>query len=88
LVLNTKYLKEMFLEIITPDKKLFSGEVKSVQLPGADGSFGVLDAHAPTIATLQKGKIKIADDKQAAQFIEIKGGVVEVLRNKVTVLAE
>ncbi|MEO6884394.1 MAG: ATP synthase F1 subunit epsilon [Bacteroidia bacterium] len=78
----------MFLEIITPDKKLYSGEVKSVQVPGADGSFGVLDAHAPVIATLQEGKIKITDDKHGVQLIEIKGGVVEVLRNKVTVLAE
>jgi F-type H+-transporting ATPase subunit epsilon len=78
----------MFLEIITPDKKLYSGEVKSVKLPGADGSFGVLNRHAPIIASLKKGSIKVVDEKNAVQNFEIKGGVAEVLNNKMIVLAE
>lgn len=73
----------MHLEIITPDKKLFEGEAKSVIVPGSEGSLGILNNHAPMIASLKKGKVK-AD----GQTFEIKGGVVEVLKNKVIVLAE
>ena len=78
----------MHLDIITPDKHLFSGDAKSVQLPGTDGSFGVLNNHAPLISTLTKGKIKVVDNSDSEQFFEIKGGVVEVLENRVIVLAE
>jgi len=78
----------MFLEIITPDKKVYSGDVESVKLPGADGSFGILNNHAPIIAALKKGEIKVTDSHKVVQNFEIKGGVVEVLGNKVIVLAE
>lgn len=78
----------MILEIITPDKKLYSGDVDAVKLPGADGSFGVLKNHAPIIATLQKGIVKITDTKKQVSSVEINGGVVEVLNNKIIVLAE
>ena len=78
----------MYLEIITPDNKLYSGEVDAVKLPGAEGSFGVLKNHAPIIATLKKGIVKITDVKKHVENIDINGGVVEVLRNKIIVLAE
>ena len=78
----------MFLEIITPDKKIYNGEVVSVKLPGADGSFGILKNHAPIIAALKKGVVKITTDKNTTENFEIKGGVVEVLNDKVIVLAE
>lgn len=78
----------MFLEIITPDKKIYSGEVNSIQLPGTSGSFGILKNHAPLISSLKVGKVKIIDDKQLTQLFDIKGGVVEVLNNKIIVLAE
>jgi F-type H+-transporting ATPase subunit epsilon len=78
----------MFLEIITPDKKLFSGDVKSVVLPGSDGKFGAMNKHASMISSLKKGKIKITDDKQATQYFEINGGVAEIHKNKIIVLAE
>jgi F-type H+-transporting ATPase subunit epsilon len=78
----------MQLEIITPEETLFSGEVNLVQLPGIDGSFEVLNNHAPLIAALAKGKIKVQDAAKQLRYFEIKGGVVEVLRNKVLVLAE
>ncbi len=81
-------LKKMHLEIITPDKKVFAGEVDAIKLPGAEGSFGVLNNHAPIIATLKKGTIKITNSKKAIEYFEINGGVIEVLNNKVTVLAE
>jgi F-type H+-transporting ATPase subunit epsilon len=78
----------MLLEIITPDKKLFSGEVKSVKLPGSAGSFGVLKNHAPLISSLTKGDVKVVDEQKKSLSFPIKGGVVEVLKNKITVLAE
>jgi F-type H+-transporting ATPase subunit epsilon len=73
----------MNLEIITPDKKVFSGEVEVVTLPGTDGSFQVLKDHAALVSTLGKGILKA--DKQE---FTIDGGVVEVLNNKILVLAE
>lgn len=78
----------MHLEIITPDKKLYSGEIKSAVLPGTDGRFGVLNKHASMISTLKKGKIKVMDAQQQSLTFEINGGVVEVNANKLTVLAE
>jgi len=78
----------MYIEIITPDKKIFSGEVSLVQLPGTNGLFEILNDHAPIISTLAKGKIKIVDAEKKNQFFEIKSGVVEVLKNKIIVLAE
>ncbi|MBL0330479.1 MAG: ATP synthase F1 subunit epsilon [Bacteroidetes bacterium] len=78
----------MHLEIITPDKKVYSGEVDSVKLPGAEGSFGILKNHAPIIASLKKGTIKVTDSKKHVENFEINGGVVEVQNNNVIVLAE
>jgi F-type H+-transporting ATPase subunit epsilon len=78
----------MYIEIITPDKKLFSGEASLVQLPGTDGSFELLENHAPIISTLKQGKIKVLDHQKAAQYFDIKGGVIEMQNNKVIVLAE
>ena len=80
---NFQILIEMNLQIITPDKKVFSGEVDIVTLPGTDGSFQILKDHAPIVSTLGKGTL--AADKQ--EFI-IDGGVVEVLNNNILVLAE
>jgi len=78
----------MNLEIITPDKTVFTGEVDLVQLPGIDGLFEILNNHAPMIAALGKGRIKIMDAEKKLQYFEIKGGMLEVLENKVLVLAE
>jgi F-type H+-transporting ATPase subunit epsilon len=77
----------MNLEIITPDKTLFEGTAKSVTLPGTGGGLQLLENHAPIISTLKSGKIKIVTDKDT-QLIEINSGVVEMLKNKVIILAE
>jgi F-type H+-transporting ATPase subunit epsilon len=77
----------MKLEIITPDKKLYEGEVKSATFPGSEGSFGVLDNHAPMIATLRAGRVELTEANNQKLEFPVKGGVVEVLRNKVVVLA-
>jgi len=77
------------LEILTPEKKLFSGEVYGVQMPGISGSFEVLDKHAPLVSALKAGKLKVLKDKQShAAHFEIQSGFVEVLNNRVTVLVE
>lgn len=78
----------MQVEIITPDTVLFSGEAKLVQLPGTDGSFEILDRHAPIIATLGKGKIKVVDMAGQTQYIEVNSGVLEMSDNKANILAE
>ncbi len=78
----------MKVEIIDPDKTIFSGEAKVVQLPGKDGSFEILNNHAPIISVLKKGKVKIVDSAKNTQYFEIKGGVIEVLKNKILILAE
>ena len=79
----------MNLEILTPEKKLFSGEVYGVQMPGISGSFEVLEKHAPLVSALKAGRIKVLKDKQNHfSFFDIGGGFVEVLNNKVTVLVE
>lgn len=79
----------MTLEIITPDKKFFDGEITSVTVPGTVGSFEVLNNHAPIISTLDHGKIVIRTSASAkTQTFFIKGGVIEVLNNKVMLLAE
>ncbi|MFD2248132.1 ATP synthase F1 subunit epsilon [Pontibacter ruber] len=77
----------MYLEIITPDKKVFAGEVDAAQFPGTNGSFEVLNQHAPLISTLERGRIRITT-KQGQEFFTVDGGVVEVLNNRIIVLAE
>ena len=77
----------MTLEILTPDKKVFEGEVTAVTVPGTMGSFQILKDHAPIISTLEDGPV-IIKGKTSEEIIVIKGGVVEVLKNKIIVLAE
>ena len=78
----------MFLEIITPDKSIFSGRVKLIRLPGTKGTFEILNQHAPIISTLEKGKIKVLDENDQELFFEINGGVVENKDDKIVILAE
>jgi F-type H+-transporting ATPase subunit epsilon len=78
----------MNLEILTPDKKIFSGDVYGVQLPGIGGIFEVLDKHAPIVSALKAGKLKILKEKNSFAQYQIEGGFVEVLNNKTTVLVE
>jgi F-type H+-transporting ATPase subunit epsilon len=77
----------MKVEIITPDKTLFKGEASSVTVPGVDGSMGFLDNHAPLITVLKPGKVEVQTASGEESF-EVKGGVVEVMKNTVIVLAE
>ena len=76
----------MIVEVITPDEVLFSGEAISVKLPGTSGSFEALSNHAPLLSSLEKGSIVVRTDGGEETF-EVSGGIVEVLNNKVIVLA-
>ena len=78
----------MEVEIITPDKNIFKGEAKFVSVPGIDGSLGILDDHAPLITTLVAGNVLLRKEDNSEENIEVNGGVLEVLKNKVIILAE
>ncbi|MCX6245983.1 MAG: F0F1 ATP synthase subunit epsilon [Bacteroidetes bacterium] len=79
----------MKLNIITPDNVLYNGEnVYLVQLPGIDGSFEIMNSHAPLISVLRKGKIKVVVKGTDPKYFDVNGGVIEVLDNKVLILAE
>lgn len=73
----------MTVEIITPDKNIFSGEAKVVTLPGVDGSFQILNDHSPLVGSLKPGSMMVDSSSY-----EIEGGVVEVLKNRVLILLE
>ena len=77
----------MHLEIITPDKKVFEGEVSGAKFPGTNGSFEVLNNHAPLISTLENGPVRVTT-ATGQHYFNINGGVVEVLNNNIIVLAE
>ncbi len=78
----------MKIEIITPDRNIYSGEVRSVRVPGRKGSFQVLKDHAPIISTLDAGSVMITDDQGTEVRFEITGGVIEVKRNRIILLAD
>lgn len=78
----------MVLEILTPERRLYSGDVYGVQLPGIDGKFEILNRHAPLVSALGKGNIKVIKDKNTVSHFSITSGFVEVLNNKATVLVE
>jgi F-type H+-transporting ATPase subunit epsilon len=78
----------MKIEIITPDKKIFEGEIISVRVPGKKGSFQVLKDHAPIISTLENGSVRMVGLENNEIVYEISGGVIEVKANKIIILAD
>ncbi|GAA4273541.1 F0F1 ATP synthase subunit epsilon [Aquimarina gracilis] len=92
----------MYLEIVTPEAVLFSGEVTSVAVPGVDGEFQMLDNHAPIVSILGKGNVKVYGDmnleeevaekfskgENGATLLSINSGTIEMKDNKVIVLAD
>ena len=76
----------MYLEIITPEKLLFAGNIKIIKLPGVSGSFEIMKNHAPLISTLTHGKIKVKETNNIISYFEIEGGLVEVSNDEVKVL--
>ncbi len=78
----------MKIEIITPDSNVYSGKIRSVRVPGTSGSFQVLQDHAPIISTLVRGPVFISDDLDKEVMFEISGGVIEVKKNRIILLAD
>jgi F-type H+-transporting ATPase subunit epsilon len=78
----------MRIEIITPDRKVFEGDIKSVRVPGKKGSFQVLKDHAPIVSTLENGPVILIDQAGTESNFQINGGVIEVKGNKIILLAE
>jgi F-type H+-transporting ATPase subunit epsilon len=78
----------MRIDIITPDKKVYEGEIKSVRVPGKKGSFQVLKDHAPIISTLESGPVIMVDEEGNQQIFEVTGGVIEVKANNIILLAD
>lgn len=87
----------MFLEIVSPEKTLFSGEVSSVIVPGTDGSFQILNNHAPIVSTLKNGLIKLKGvfegdypslniESSSAATLEVQSGIIEMKQNKLIIL--
>jgi len=78
----------MKIEIITPDKRIYDGDIKSIRVPGKKGSFQVLKDHAPIISTLENGPVVMVDQDGKETRYEIDGGVIEVKMNKIILLVE
>lgn len=78
----------MKIEIITPDQKVFEGDIKSVRVPGSKGSFQVLKDHSPIVSTLDNGPVFVVDQAGNETQFDITGGVIEVKMNKIILLAE
>ena len=78
----------MNISILSPEKEIFSGEIDSVKVPGISGQFEVLKNHAPIVAALEKGSVRVKKrDGQSLQF-NIDKGFIEVLRNEVSLLVQ
>lgn len=77
----------MYIEIISPDKSFFKGEIKSVTVPGRKGEFQVLNDHAPIISTMGAGQVTVKTGSDVLYY-DITGGVIEVLKNRIILLIE
>jgi F-type H+-transporting ATPase subunit epsilon len=76
----------MNLIMLTPEKEIFSGKITSVKVPGTNGSFEILKNHAPIVAALAKGEVRIFDDAGVKRSFSIQKGFIEVLKNEVSLL--
>ena len=81
-------MKEILLEVYTPSSSAYTGKVSSVTVPGEMGNFQVLYNHAPLLSSLVEGTIKVLDIDNKLQNFKTSGGMVEVLNNRVLILAE
>ncbi|MEA1886434.1 MAG: ATP synthase F1 subunit epsilon [Bacteroidota bacterium] len=78
----------MKIEIITPEEKVYEGDIRSLKVPGKKGAFQVLKDHAAIVSTLVEGKVTVTDMKGIDSEFKIEGGVVEVRNNTIILLAE
>ncbi|MEJ2114136.1 MAG: hypothetical protein P8X62_10760 [Flavobacteriaceae bacterium] len=93
----------MYLEIVTPEATLFTGEVESVSVPGVNGEFEMLNNHAPIVSILKEGYVKVFGDdvqfdeevadkfikgEKRGRWLQINSGTIELKDNKIIVLAD
>lgn len=78
----------MNVVVLTPDKEIFKGSIKSIKVPGIGGEFEILNNHAPIVSSLGAGKVRIIDDANASKTFSISMGFIEVLNNEISVLVE
>ena len=78
----------MTIKVINKNKVLYQDTIKTAQLPGIDGLFGIMKNHAPMVYVLKKGKVKVTKEDDKEYFIEINGGIFEVFNNELVVLAD
>ncbi len=81
-------MEQLKIEIITPSKIAYKGEINSVIVPGIVGSFQVLSGHAPILSTFETGAIKIELYKGDKKYFATSGGTIEVLDNNIRILAD
>ena len=78
----------MNLTVLTPDNEIFQGEVSSVKVPGAEGQFEVLKGHAPVVAALAEGKVRLIKSDNNKMTFNISKGFIEVLNNEIALLVQ
>ena len=78
----------MDVTILTPDKKLYVGTAERLSAPGTDGEFEILNDHAPMVSSLGVGQVVITISARETTNVEISGGFIEVLDNKVSLLVQ
>jgi F-type H+-transporting ATPase subunit epsilon len=78
----------MNISVLTPDKEIFEGAIKSVKVPGTDGQFQVLKNHAPIVASLSVGDVTLVKENGEKMVFPIKSGFIEVLNNQVSLLVQ
>lgn len=76
----------MNLVILSPEREIFSGKVKSIKVPGSSGSFEMLENHAPIVSSLDAGEVRILKDNGEKMTFRVEGGFVEMLNNEVSLL--
>jgi len=81
-------MKEIYLEVVTPSKSVYKGTIKSLTVPGSAGSFQVLFNHAPIISTFEIGVVTLVDSEDKTIKFSTSGGTVEIVKNKIVLLAE
>ena len=78
----------MNIAVLTPDKEIFQGAIKSVKVPGSGGQFQVLKNHAPIVSSLEKGAVTIKKENGEEMTFEIEKGFIEVLNNEISLLVQ
>lgn len=78
----------MNLVVLTPEKEIYHGQISSVKVPGINGQFEILTNHAPIVAALGSGEVRILDSKGDKKSFTIVKGFIEVLKNEVSLLVQ